>query len=170
MFSGQLRAMAADLLDLCRSQKLTIATAESCTGGLAGALLTDIAGSSDVFERGFITYSNAAKHELLGVTEGMLAQYGAVSEEVAREMAGGALRHSHASLSVAITGIAGPGGGSPQKPVGLVHIASARKDGRIIASKNLFGNRGRQQVRLAALAKAIEMLTAQARANGGAEL
>ena len=122
---AELIEQAAALLELCRSKKLTIATAESCTGGLVAATLTEIPGSSDVVERGFVTYSNEAKTELLGVPAELIAQHGAVSEPVALAMAEGALRHAHAEVAVAVTGIAGPAGGSPDKPVGTVWIAWA---------------------------------------------
>ena len=117
---------AAQILRAARSLGLRIATAESCTGGMVAVALTDLAGSSDVFDRGFVTYSNEAKVQMLGVSHQTLSDHGAVSEPVAREMAEGALTHSNANLAVAITGIAGPGGGSAEKPVGLVHIALAR--------------------------------------------
>ena len=126
MFPPHLLEMSASLLDRLRAANLKLATAESCTGGLVAGVLTEIAGSSDVVERGFVTYSNAAKMELLGVPEAMLAEHGAVSEPVARAMAQGALAHSHADVAVSVTGVAGPGGGSAAKPVGLVHIAAAQ--------------------------------------------
>src|SRR3982751_3041231 len=126
---GSTSALARSLLDLCRSRKLTIATAESCTGGLVAAALTAIPGSSDVVDRGFVTYSNAAKTEMLGVPADLIATHGAVSEPVARAMAEGALSRSNADVAVAITGIAGPDGGSDAKPVGLVHLAAARNGG-----------------------------------------
>jgi nicotinamide-nucleotide amidase len=122
---------ARALLDLCRARKLTIATAESCTGGLVAATLTEIPGSSDVFERGFVTYSDAAKAAMLGVPTSVLERFGAVSRETAEAMAQGALAHSPADLAVSITGIAGPGGGSPGKPVGLVHFAAAAHGGDV---------------------------------------
>src|SRR4051812_8179843 len=126
---------ARALLDLCRDRKLTIAAAESCTGGLVAATITDVAGSSDVFDRGFVTYSNAAKQAMVAVPEATLAAHGAVSRETARAMAEGALAQSDADLSVSITGIAGPGGGSPGKPVGLVHFAAAARGGRVIEAE-----------------------------------
>ena len=129
MFPPDLLSDAAALLDRLRAQGLRLATAESCTGGLIAALFTEIAGSSDVVERGFVTYSNAAKTELLGVSDELLARHGAVSEPVARAMVQGALAHSHADVAVSVTGVAGPGGGSDAKPVGLVHIAAMRKGG-----------------------------------------
>ena len=122
MFSEALLARAEDLLAALRGQGRMLATAESCTGGLIAALFTEIPGSSDVFERGFITYSNTAKMQMLGVPRDMLDTYGAVSEQVARAMAQGALAHSQAAVAVAVTGIAGPGGGSADKPVGTVWL------------------------------------------------
>ena len=124
MFDDALIREAASLLDACRARALKLATAESCTGGLIAALLTEIPGSSDVVERGFVTYSNAAKTEQLGVPADLIATHGAVSEPVARAMAEGALSHSHADLAVSVTGVAGPGGGTATKPVGLVHLAA----------------------------------------------
>jgi nicotinamide-nucleotide amidase len=125
MFDTQLLTDAAELLELFRRAKLQIATAESCTGGLIAGCLTEIAGSSDVVERGFVTYSNEAKTEMLGVPRMLINLNGAVSEKVAIAMAEGALTHSLADISVAVTGVAGPGGGSKEKPVGLVHLACA---------------------------------------------
>src|SRR5215471_16453448 len=119
MIEPELIAQAQALLALCRTRKLKIATAESCTGGLIAGTLTEIAGSSDVVDRGFVTYSNAAKTQMLGVPADLIARHGAVSEEVARAMAEGALERAGAELAVAVTGVAGPGGGSAAKPVGL---------------------------------------------------
>lgn len=135
-----------------------IATAESCTGGLVAALLTSIPGSSAVVDRGFVTYSNEAKIEMLGVDAGLIARLGAVSAEVALAMARGALAHSRADLAVAVTGIAGPGGGSPEKPVGLVHFAAARRAGAHLAIERRFGDLGRDAVRLASADTALELL------------
>ena len=126
---AELLAQAEVLLKACRSRNETITTAESCTGGLIAATLTAIPGSSDVFERGFVTYSNSAKSELLGVPFWLIERHGAVSEDVARAMAGGALTHSQASLAVAVTGIAGPEGGTEEKPVGLVYHHVSAPDG-----------------------------------------
>lgn len=162
MFSADLLTRAEKLLADARAKNLKIASAESCTGGLIAGLLTEIAGSSDVFERGFVTYSNEAKLELLGVPLALLAQHGAVSQEVARAMAQGALSHSHADLAVAVTGVAGPGGGSTEKPVGLVHIAAARKGGDILHRECHFGDIGRGAVRIATVGVALEMLSALA--------
>lgn len=163
----QLGAAAERLLSLCRFSGLTIATAESCTGGLVAATLIDIPGSSDVFERGFVSYSNPAKETMLGVPRSLLQRCGAVSREAAEAMAAGALGNSPAKLVVAVTGIAGPGGGSEDKPVGLVHFAAADRDGRLVHREKRFGNIGRRQVRLASVAEALALLEALANAHGG---
>jgi nicotinamide-nucleotide amidase len=157
LFAPALIAEAAALLDDLRRRGLKLATAESCTGGLIAGLLTEIAGSSDVVERGFVTYSNAAKTELLGVPEAMLADHGAVSEAVARAMAQGALARSHADIAVAVTGVAGPGGGTAGKPVGLVHIAAARKGGAVLHRECRFGDIGRSAVRIASVRVALQL-------------
>lgn len=149
---------AADLLDALRAKELTIVTAESCTGGLISAYLTEVAGSSDVVERGFVTYSNMAKTELLGVPPDLIEAHGAVSEEVARAMADGALEHSGADVSVAVTGIAGPGGGSEEKPVGLVHIAAARRGGPARHLRCAFGDAGRSKVRRDSVEEALNLV------------
>ena len=149
----------AELLQAARAAGLTVATAESCTGGMVAAALTDIAGSSDVFERGFVTYSNAAKSELLGVDPALTGPGGpgAVSEPVARAMAKGALRRSRADIAVSVTGIAGPGGGSAGKPVGLVHFGWAVRDGAGGADRRTFaGNRA--EIRTAATRHALALL------------
>jgi nicotinamide-nucleotide amidase len=156
--AGDLRAAAKRLLDLCRRRGLHVATAESCTGGLVAAALTEIAGSSDVVECGFVTYSNAAKEAMLGVPATVLERHGAVSRETAEAMAAGALAISGADLAVAITGIAGPGGGSEEKPVGLVHFAAAARDGRHIHREKRFGDVGRSAVRAQSVAEALAML------------
>ncbi len=137
---------------------LKVATAESCTGGLVAATLTDVPGSSVVVERGFVTYSNEAKTEMLGVDAALIKRLGAVSKEVAIAMAEGALRHSRADITVSVTGIAGPDGGSPAKPVGLVHFAAARRDGGVIHEEKRFGEIGRSKIRLASVEQALEML------------
>jgi nicotinamide-nucleotide amidase len=165
MFPPDLIADAAALLDSFRKRGLKLAAAESCTGGLLTALLTEIAGSSDVVERGFVTYSNAAKHELLDVRGEMLATQGAVSEPVARAMAEGALARSGADVAVAITGVAGPGGGSAEKPVGLVHLAAARRGGAVLHRECRFGDIGRAEVRLACVRVALQLIS---RAAGAA--
>jgi nicotinamide-nucleotide amidase len=138
---------------------LKIVTAESCTGGLIAGLLTEIPGSSDVVECGFVTYSNDSKHELLGVPADLIKQHGAVCAEVARAMALGALNHARADLCVAVTGIAGPGGGTDTKPVGLVYLAAALGD-HVIARECRFGDIGRSEVRLKTVSTALEMLDA----------
>lgn len=149
---------AADLLEVCRGRKLSIATGESCTGGLIAGILTEVPGSSDVVDRAFVTYSNLAKSEMLGVPAETIEQYGAVSEPVARAMAEGVLRNSRADLAVAVTGIAGPGGGSPEKPVGLVHLAAARRNGPIVHERRVFQDDGRSAIRLATVEVAFNLL------------
>jgi len=158
MIDAKLLTAAKHLLDLCRRRGLRIATAESCTGGLVAGVLTEIAGASDVVERGFVVYSNAAKESMLGVPPSTLKRYGAVSAETAIAMAAGALKNSEADISVAITGIAGPGGGTKQKPVGLVHFAAASRNGKPIARRRLFGKIGRRRVRERSVAEALELL------------
>ena len=157
MFSEELVASAQSLLALYRQAGMRLATAESCTGGLVAALLTEVAGSSDVVERGFVTYSNEAKIEMLGVSQETLAAHGAVSGETAKEMALGALAHSRADVAVSITGIAGPGGATASKPVGLVHLAAAR-DGRVLQAVHDVFPGDRDAVRLAALMQAVRLL------------
>lgn len=156
--SAELKKSASELLDDLRSQGLMLSAAESCTGGLISACLTDIPGSSDVLERGFVTYSNAAKTEMLGVPPDIIETYGAVSEEVAIAMASGALAHSKAGISVAVTGIAGPGGGSDDKPVGLVHIAGQRRGGCVTHIRCEFGDIGRSEVRERTVAEALRLV------------
>jgi nicotinamide-nucleotide amidase len=158
-------ARARAVLGACREAGLRLATAESCTGGMVAAALTDIPGSSDVMERGFVTYSNAAKTELLAVSAEAIAAHGAVSEPVARAMAEGALARSPADLAVAITGIAGPGGGTAAKPEGLVHFACARR-GRPTAHVRVeFGAIGRAEVRARSVEQALAMLLDAARSR-----
>ncbi|AMN42395.1 competence/damage-inducible protein CinA-like protein [Rhodoplanes sp. Z2-YC6860] len=152
-------AAATVLLDLCKAKKLTVATAESCTGGLVAGALTEIAGSSAVVDRGFVTYTNEAKEQMLGVPAETLRAHGAVSRETAEAMAKGALKHSPADLAVAITGIAGPGGGTAEKPVGLVHFAAAARDGRLTHRERRFGDLGRSEVRRLSVLQALAMLT-----------
>jgi nicotinamide-nucleotide amidase len=158
----ELSEQAQTLLDLCRNKGLKIAAAESCTGGLVAATLTEIAGSSDVFERGFVTYSNEAKQAMLAVAPATLASHGAVSRETAEAMARGALAHAPVDLAVSITGIAGPGGATAGKPVGLVHFAAAARDGRLIHRERRYGDIGRAAVRRAAVVEALAMLGALA--------
>jgi len=160
MIDRKLRAAAADVLEACRARGWRIATAESCTGGLVAAALTEIAGSSDIVECGFVVYSNAAKQAMLGVPAATLKRHGAVSAETAVAMAAGALKHSPADLSVSITGIAGPGGGTAQKPVGLVYFAAASRGGRRLQCRRLFGKVGRRRVRERSVAQALAMLLA----------
>lgn len=148
---------AQDILTLARAQGVMIATAESCTGGMVAVALTDFPGSSDVLERGFVTYSNNAKKEQLGVTLATLERHGAVSEQVAQEMADGALTHSDASLAVSITGIAGPGG-SEHKPEGRVCFGLARKGLRTFAETKEFGAKGRAEVRRLSRDHALSLL------------
>jgi nicotinamide-nucleotide amidase len=150
--------LAREVISICIQRGLTLATAESCTGGLVAGALTEIPGSSAVVERGFVTYSNAAKHELLGVPTALIDSAGAVSEEVAKAMVAGALAHSPALLAVAITGVAGPSGGSVEKPVGLVHFAAARRGEATVHSARRFGDQGRAAIRLASVVVALEML------------
>lgn len=152
---------ARSVLSAARKAGLRIATAESCTGGMLSAALTAVAGSSDIFERGFVTYSNAAKQELLGVRLKTLETYGAVSEETAREMALGALTHSHADLAVSITGVAGPGG-SDHKPEGRVCFGLAREGHALITETVEFGAIGRAQVRMASRQHALALLLTSA--------
>ncbi len=156
---------ARRVLALCRKRGLKVATAESCTGGLVVAALTAIAGSSDVVDRAFVTSSNAAKQAMLGVTSLTLEKAGAVSRETAEEMAQGALAQSDATLAVAITGIAGPGGATPGKPVGLVHVAAAARGGRMIHRAKKFGDIGRRKVRQKSVDEALAMLEQLARAT-----
>ena len=158
MVGQELTQAARALLDLCRSKRLILAAAESCTGGLLAATLTEIPGSSDVFERGFITYSNEAKRAMLGVTPTTLAKHGAVSRETAEAMATGVLAHAPVDLAVSITGIAGPGGAVPGKPVGLVYLAAASRSGRLIQHERKYGDIGRTQVRRACVIEALAML------------
>ena len=158
MFDAKITALSTEVLELARARGLMAATAESCTGGLVAAALTAIAGSSDVVDRGFVTYTNEAKREMLGVPEQVLATVGAVSRETAEAMAQGALRASRAQIAVSITGIAGPGGATPDKPVGLVHFAGASKAGALIHEERRFGAIGRDQVRAMSVIVALEIL------------
>ena len=160
--AADLRRLARRVLDLCRARRLRVATAESCTGGLVAGALTEIAGSSDVVDRGFVTYSNEAKEAMLGVPASVLKRHGAVSRETAAAMAKGALKNSLADIAVSITGIAGPGGGSKQKPVGLVYFAAARRGGRRLAARRLYGEIGRSRVRALSVAQALSMIEALA--------
>lgn len=158
MFPSPLVRLAEAVVAQAREKKLRIAAAESCTGGLIGGLLTEVPGSSEVFERGFIVYSNRAKQDMLGVPGDLIADMGAVSEAVARMMAEGAVENSNAHMAVAVTGIAGPGGGTAMKPVGLVHIAAARENRSILHEAHRFGDIGRTEVRLKSVEAALELL------------
>lgn len=158
MFGEDRERRAAALLDAYAARGAMIATAESCTGGLIAGLLTEIAGSSRVFDRGFVTYSNAAKIDLLGVPTASLEAHGAVSEQVVRAMAEGAVARSRAFAAVAVSGVAGPGGGGASKPVGLVHFACAVRGGTTQALERRFGDIGRGAVRLATVDEALTLL------------
>jgi nicotinamide-nucleotide amidase len=163
MANRETEAAATALLDLCKARKLMVATAESCTGGLVAGALTDIAGSSAVVDRGFVTYTNAAKHQMLGVPNETIERHGAVSRETAEAMVRGALAHANADLAVSITGIAGPGGGTADKPVGLVHFAAGSRGGNLIHRERRFGDIGRGAVRRLSVLEALSMLTELAR-------
>ena len=149
---------AKTLLDTCSRKKLTLATAESCTGGLVAATISEIPGSSAVLDRGFVTYSNEAKQQMLGVTPATIDVYGAVSPECAEEMAKGALAHASVDLAVSITGIAGPTGAVPGKPIGLVYFCAASRSGRVIAHDRKYGDIGRTKVRDQSVLQALSML------------
>ncbi|WP_024279005.1 CinA family protein [Xanthobacter sp. 126] len=155
-------ARAVAVLDAFRARGWTLATVESCTGGLVAGALTEVPGSSDVVDRGFVTYSNAAKMAMIGVPEATLAAHGAVSEATARAMAAGALKTASVDAAVAITGVAGPGGGSPAKPVGLVHFACARRDGEVVHREKRFGEIGRAEVRRLSVLEALDLLRSAA--------
>jgi nicotinamide-nucleotide amidase len=157
MFPEDLTQQAAALIALLRRKHLMLATAESCTGGLIAGLITSISGSSDVLDCGFVTYSNDAKTRMVGVPPELILRHGAVSEDVARAMAEGAVAHSKADIAVAVTGVAGPGGGSAAKPVGLVHCAAARKGYPTVTRVLRLGEIGRDEVRLETVRVAVEM-------------
>ena len=157
MFPADLIASATRVLESFRSKGLKVATAESCTGGLVAAMLTEIAGSSDVLERGFVTYSDEAKIDLLSVPAALIVRHGAVSANVAIAMAEGALAHSKADVAVSVTGIAGPGGGTPQKPVGLVYLAVQRRGKAASVQRFNFGEIGRRDIRIASVSEALRM-------------
>ncbi|MSO70746.1 MAG: CinA family protein [Alphaproteobacteria bacterium] len=157
MFDARLLTDAKTMLDRCRAAGIKLALAESCTGGLIAACLTEIPGASDVLERGLVVYSNAAKTALLGVPAALLEREGAVSDAVACAMAEGALGNAPVELALAVTGIAGPGGGSEAKPVGLVHFAVARKGGKFIHRAARFTG-DRRAIRMASVAAGIELL------------
>lgn len=158
MFPQQLKSLAAMTLAAAGEKSLTLATAESCTGGLIAAALTEIPGSSSVFDRSFVTYSNNAKRDMLGVPGDLIVDLGAVSETVARAMAEGAMVQAEVDVAVAVTGVAGPGGGTPLKPVGLVHIACARKGENIVHDVFRFGDISRTEIRIKTAEEALQMM------------
>ena len=160
MFDDAIHAKARAVLDACREADLMLVIAESCTGGLLAGALTEIPGSSEVIERGFVTYSYEAKSQMLGVPPDLISAHGAVSEPVARAMADGALAraHPHAQVGVAVTGVAGPGSDSDAKPAGLVHVAAAQRGKGVLHEKHEFGDAGRDAVRRAAVAAALDLI------------
>lgn len=158
LFPAETARLAEQIIALYRARDWMVATAESCTGGLIAGALTDVSGSSSVVDRGFVTYTNEAKTDLIGVTPVTLATYGAVSLETALQMAHGALYRSRAHVAVAVTGIAGPGGGSADKPVGLVHLAAKSRSGLVLHKEMHYGDIGRDGVRLATVETALELL------------
>ncbi|MEO0714565.1 MAG: CinA family protein [Pseudomonadota bacterium] len=161
MFPDRLFNLALLVSDELRERRLKLVTAESCTGGLVAGLFTEISGSSAFMERGYVTYSNKAKEEVLGIPGDVIADYGAVSEPVARMMAEGALEQSRANIAISITGIAGPGGGTPMKPVGTVHFACLRENRAVVHQVQQYGDIGRRDVRLASVETALEMIREQ---------
>ncbi len=165
MFPPEFMSKAQSLITALGDAGLKLATAESCTGGLIASLLTEIPGSSSVVDRGFVTYSNAAKCELLGIAPALIEQHGAVSAEVAIAMAEGALSRSAAHIAVSVTGVAGPGGGTVAKPVGLVYLAVAQLKAATVVKECRFGNHGRHEVRLESVAAALDLLTSALSAN-----
>ncbi|MDR6670668.1 CinA family protein [Rhizobium sp. 1399] len=158
LFPADITSMAENIIHNFTAAGLMVSTAESCTGGLIAGALTEISGSSAVVDRGFVTYTNVAKMQMLGVQEETLIRFGAVSEETARQMVHGALFRSRADLAVAVTGIAGPSGGSPEKPVGLVHLAAKSRSGKLIHRKMLYGDIGRTEIRLSTIRTALQMV------------
>jgi len=163
MMTQRLISDAAELLAFLRERQLMLVTAESCTGGMIAGTLTEIAGSSNVVDRGFVTYSNEAKQDMLGIPPALIREHGAVSESVAVAMAEGALRNSRADIAVSVTGVAGPGGGTDTKPVGLVHIACARRGAATVHQRHLFADRGRGWIRQETVAQAFRIMAQQAR-------
>lgn len=162
MFDDTILLKARELISSFTAKGLKVATAESCTGGLIIGSLTEISGSSAVVDRGFVTYSNEAKAELINVPMDLIIEYGAVSEQVARAMVDGALDNSNADIAVAVTGIAGPGGGSVEKPTGLVHFSAKRRGHNTLHERIVFGDTGRSQVRTKTVLHALNMMIAQA--------
>lgn len=161
MFSLEIQTLARLVIDDARERSLRLVTAESCTGGLVAAAICAVPGASDVFERGFVAYTNRAKQEQLGVSGDMIADLGAVSEPIARMMAEGALEHSHAHVAIAITGVAGPGGGTPLKPVGTVHFATARANQSVHHRMEMFDLDERWDIQIASVQMALELLRAR---------
>jgi nicotinamide-nucleotide amidase len=161
MFSLEIQTLARLVIDDARERSLRLVTAESCTGGLVAAAICAIPGASDVFERGFVAYTNRAKQEQLGVSGDMIADLGAVSEPIVRMMAEGSLEHSHAHVAVAITGVAGPGGGTPLKPVGTVHFATARANQSVHHRMEMFDLDERWDIQMASVQIALELLRAR---------
>jgi nicotinamide-nucleotide amidase len=161
MFSEDTCRLAEKVISFCKRNNLRLATAESCTGGLIAGCLTSISGASDVLQYGYITYTNQAKINLLGVSASILDEHGAVSEIVSRSMANGAIRPSSVDISVSVTGIAGPSGGTSQKPVGLVHISAARDHFETLHERHLFDG-DRDAIRMQAVKVALELLLKQA--------
>lgn len=166
LFPASLFALSATLLEEAKARGLMLATAESCTGGLVSACLTEVAGSSAIMERSFVTYTNQAKIEMLGVRAELIADHGAVSDVVAMAMATGALARSHAHLAVSITGVAGPGGGTRAKPVGLVHFGMASQKAPVMSHEERFGAIGRDKVRIASVEVALNLLLQGVRETG----
>jgi nicotinamide-nucleotide amidase len=158
MLDDDIVAAAHRLLDICKRKKLLIATAESCTAGLVAGTLTEVPGVSSILDRGYVTYSNEAKHDMLGVSRDTLARHGAVSRQTAEEMVRGVLGRAPVDLAVSVTGIAGPDGGSDDKPVGLVHFAAATRGGRLIHAEKRYGGIGRPAVRKQSVLQAFVML------------
>src|SRR5262245_64723267 len=158
MFPDRVLVLANALIEEAREKRLKITTAESCTGGLIAGALTEIPGASEVVDRGFIVYSNGAKTKLLSVRAALIMRHGAVSEEVARAMAEGALKNSSAQIAVSCTGIAGPTGGSADKPIGLVHLAAARVGETTLAEECRFGDLGRSEIRMRTVEAGLKLL------------
>jgi len=167
MLDDDIVAAAHKLLDICKRKKLLVATAESCTAGLVAGTLTEVPGVSSILDRGYVTYSNEAKHDMLGVSRDTLARHGAVSRQTAEEMARGVLGRAPVDLAVSVTGIAGPDGGSEEKPVGLVHFAAATRGGTLIHAEKRFGDVGRAAVRKQSVLQAFLMLHELAEGEAG---
>ncbi|MBD9559381.1 MULTISPECIES: CinA family protein [Ensifer] len=165
MWSADIEVKAGEIIAQFTANGRKVATAESCTGGLIAGALTEISGSSAVLDRGFVTYSNEAKVAMLGVETATLVAHGAVSRQTAIEMAQGAISHSAADFAVAVTGIAGPSGGSAEKPVGLVHLAAAGRNGALLHREMRYGDIGRSNIRLATIRTALDLLTQIAQAE-----